>query len=127
MFGKKNREEVTGDSVKNALKNVKYPGFSRDIVSFGIIGGVDVKDGTINIALRASARNPKTIEQINKAIEKELSNLPGIRQVLISQEESPQAARQPAPAQEAGQKRRLIENVKFKIAVASGKGGVGKS
>ena len=46
-----NPNMLTDDDIKNALKAVKYPGYSRDIVSFGLVKQVAVKDGTVGMKL----------------------------------------------------------------------------
>ena len=44
---------VSEEQVRNALKAVKYPGFSRDIVSFGLVKAVNIDNGEVQSAARA--------------------------------------------------------------------------
>ena len=57
---------MTVDELRSALASVKYPGFSRDIVSFGLVQGVAVDDGVLTLSLRLQTRDPKIPEQIFK-------------------------------------------------------------
>ena len=50
---------MTSDQIKQQLKQVKYPGFSRDIVSFGLIRSAGFADGTAKVALAISTNDPK--------------------------------------------------------------------
>ena len=114
---------VTEEEVKDALKSVKYPGFSRDIVSFGLIRGIEISNSSVTVQL-ALATNDAAIPRAIKAdAESILQGLPGITQakVLID------IHAPPAGAGAAGAIATRIEGVKHVIAVASGKGGVGKS
>ena len=56
-------------SIISALKEVKYPGFSRDIVSFGLIQGVDFADGVASVSVEVTNADPKVPTQIKKSIE----------------------------------------------------------
>jgi hypothetical protein len=42
---------VSEEQVKDALKGVKYPGFSRDIVSFGLVKGIQIEDAAVTVVL----------------------------------------------------------------------------
>lgn len=117
---------LTKESVLTALKSVKYPGYSRDIVSFGLVQELAVQGGAVRVLLQMTSSNVEAGRQIKGECEKVLRALPGAREVEVQ-------VRQPAsagpagggPDPWAGQKR--IEGVRHVIAVASGKGGVGKS
>src|ERR1051325_7675041 len=51
---------VTSDEIKEHLKQVKYPGFSRDIVSFGLVRSAALADGTAKVSLAITTSDPKT-------------------------------------------------------------------
>ena len=64
------------DSVMNALKGVKYPGFSRDIVSFGLVRGVEVTPaGTVTVSLGITTNDDAIVKQIGDATEAALKAL----------------------------------------------------
>ncbi len=111
---------LTAEGVRDALRAVKYPGFSRDIVSFGLIQSAEVRGDEVFVKLSLAVEDPKIARQIHHECMQVISALPGVRSphVLIDLQKPPVAA---AP----GATR--IEGVKHVIAVASGKGGVGKS
>ena len=116
---------VNQTDIQDALKSVKYPGFSRDIVSFGLVKEISVANGAVSVVLQLTSPNPEAAQQIKTDAERVLKALPGVNQVHVE-------ARQPAAGQPAGgtnpfANQRSVPGVKRVIAVASGKGGVGKS
>ncbi len=116
---------VSKESVIEALKEVNYPGFSRDIVSFGLVQKVDVADNQIKIDLLIKSQDASVGSQIKDAVERHLGEKfkEHETQVAVDQKEPPQFSTQ-AQQQE---KQQFLPTVKHNIAVASGKGGVGKS
>jgi len=117
---------IDRDKVIDALKSVKYPGYSRDIVSFGLIRSVTAHNGEIIINLVITTQNADIINFLKKECEQAVSKIPGVEKVTV-EISHPEQAHHQSTAQNpwAGQSR--IEGVKRVIAVASGKGGVGKS
>ncbi len=118
---------LTQDAVLAALKAVKYPGFSRDIVSFGLVKDVAANAGAVSVTLQLTSSNPDVAAAIKRDAEQALHRLPGVERVLVE-------VRQPAPsAGPAGTaanpwaNQHRVPGVRHVIAVASGKGGVGKS
>jgi ATP-binding protein involved in chromosome partitioning len=116
---------ITQDDIKNALKSVKYPGYSRDIVSFGLVKEISVADGAVSVAMQLTSPNPEAAQQIKTEAERVLTALPGVNQVYVE-------VRQPAAGPSAGganpfANQKGVPGVKHVIAIASGKGGVGKS
>lgn len=117
---------MTEDSVRNALSAVKYPGFSRDIVSFGLVKSIAVDEGVASVAIQIQTRDPKVPEQIFKDCHAALDDLAGGAEnvkIGIDVQDPPGAPNTPGGV--AG--KQSIPGVKKIIAVASGKGGVGKS
>ena len=105
------------------LKSVKYPGFSRDIVSFGLIKEITIKDDAINIDIALKTQNQDSKDKVIADIETKLSN--HFKEVNIQIiNESPNNP-QSNPSTE--QNKFNLNNIKNIIAIASGKGGVGKS
>ena len=115
-------EAITEESVLETLKTVSYPGYSRDIVSFGLVKGVAVSGKDVAVRLSVSTRDPKMPEQIYKDCKEALHNLTGGQVNVDIDVTEPDA---PSGAAEIG--KAVIPGVKNIIAVASGKGGVGKS
>ncbi len=115
---------LTQDDIKQALKAVKYPGYSRDIVSFGLIKEVSAANGAVSVTMQLTSANPDAARQIQEDSERVLRALPGVKHVQVEVRQ-PAAGQAAAPGALANQNR--IPGVKRVIAVASGKGGVGKS
>ena len=111
----------TQEQVVEALKKVKFPGLSRDIVSFGFVRDVEVKDGDVSFTIHFQSENPAVGRQLGRDAEAAVRAVEGVRNVHAHVEVAPRQAAAPSTA--GG----ILENVRFKIAVASGKGGVGKS
>lgn len=113
------------DDIRNALKAVKYPGYSRDIVSFGLIRQITAAEGAVRVALQLTTANPDVARQLKEDCERVLQGLPGVRTAVVevSQSGAPTGASGPDPW--ADQNR--VPGVARILAVASGKGGVGKS
>ena len=57
---------LTEDDIKNALKSVKYPGYSRDIVSFGLVKNVATQNGAVSVSMQLTAANPEAAQQIKR-------------------------------------------------------------
>jgi ATP-binding protein involved in chromosome partitioning len=113
---------ITEADVRGALTRVKFPGLSRDIVSFGFVRSVTVSDGNVAVEIVMTTASPTAGEVVEREARRVLSELPGVREVTL---DSKVHAPQGAPAEQAP--RDLLPGVRTKIAVASGKGGVGKS
>src|SRR3982751_3044591 len=113
---------ISEEQVRDALRAVRYPGFSRDIVSFGLVKGVQIGGGEVNVQLALATNDPNIPATIKSDAEKILRSLGGVRsaKVLIDIHAPPGGAGAPVGAQR-------IPGIKHVIAVASGKGGVGKS
>jgi ATP-binding protein involved in chromosome partitioning len=119
---------LTQETVVNALRAVKYPGYSRDIVSFGLVKEVAVRDGQIEVALQLTTADQRIAEQIKAETEPILRNLPGAQQVnVLVRQPVGQPAGQPAGGADPWSNQSRVPGLKRVIAVASGKGGVGKS
>jgi ATP-binding protein involved in chromosome partitioning len=115
---------MTEDDIKSALKAVKYPGYTRDIVSFGILKNVAIKEGAVSIMLNLTSANPEAARQIKTESEQVLRALPGVTGVYVevNQPSAPAGASQTPWSQQA-----RVPGLHRIIAIASGKGGVGKS
>ncbi len=108
--------------MKNTLKSVKYPGFTRDIVSFGLIKSIQIDDGEVKVQVALSTNDPTVPAAIKNDAERALRTMEGVRsaKVLIDIHAPPGGAG-------AGMGMTRIPGIRHVIAVASGKGGVGKS
>lgn len=116
---------LTPESIKEALKSVTYPGYSRDIISFGLVQNVACHDGAVSVLIKLTSHNPPVAQQLKEACEKVIKGLPEVKMAHVDvQQPAPAAGAQPANPF-ANQTR--VPGIGRIIAVASGKGGVGKS
>jgi len=115
---------VTSDDLKEHLKQVKYPGFSRDIVSFGLVRAASLADGTARVSLALTSSDPKIPLHLKHEVEKCLRAIPGVKATVVDVAVSP--VKTPPAAGAAGGPG-APKGIKHSVAIASGKGGVGKS
>ena len=117
---------MTSDEILDALRQVKYPGFSRDIVSFGLVRSAAIVDGTAKVALTLTTSDPKIPLHLKAEVEKCLRALPGVKETIVDVAVSA-AKTPPAPGQGNLGSGTAPVGVAHSVAIASGKGGVGKS
>jgi ATP-binding protein involved in chromosome partitioning len=120
--------DLTDEKVLDVLKTVRFPGLSRDIVSFGFVKDLTVGGGNVSFRLEITTESPRAAEEIQRDATEKLRALPGVSAVTIRLEVKPPGPPSPrgasaAPATPA----HILPEVRFAVAVASGKGGVGKS
>ncbi len=128
-------EQDLQTAVLDRLKAVKYPGFNRDIVSFGMVKDMKLDGGTLAVGLRVPTQDARTKQKIFDDATAALRDLPGVARVEVEDLVARDAPK-PLPTAPGGggpakpqpfAERRSIPGVKRIIASASGKGGVGKS
>jgi ATP-binding protein involved in chromosome partitioning len=117
---------VTSDDIKAHLKQVKDPGFSRDIVSFGLVRSAALVDGTARVSLALTTSDPKIPLHLKQEVDQCLRAIPGVKDTVIDVAVSPVKA-PAAPGSAPGGKPGAPSGIKHSVAIASGKGGVGKS
>ena len=110
----------TPHDILEVLRGVRYPGFTRDIVSFGMVKDVEVSTGGVRIHLAPTTAQEGILEQIAASVQAAVGGMPGVSgrvEIVRAPPPAPARARGPQP----------IPGVRSVLAVASGKGGVGKS
>ena len=138
---------VSEQDVLEALKAIADPGRGQDIVDLGMVSGLVVKDGNVGFAIEVDPQRGAEMEPLRKQAEEIVDKLPGVLSVTAvltahragsgnaaptgpSAGPSAQAPAGGPAAQQAsgaGAADALVPGVKSIVAVASGKGGVGKS
>jgi ATP-binding protein involved in chromosome partitioning len=140
--------DVSPDTLRNALRAIKDPASGRDIVTAGLVEGIEVRGGLVQATLLTDRAHAAAMEPVRREAEAVLMRQPGVTNataILTAHKAGgtappppPQAGRghshgaaQGAGAQGAGgqggKQALLLPDVKAIVAVASGKGGVGKS
>ncbi len=116
----------TEDSIREVLATINYPGFNRDIVSFGLVKDITIEGDRVKVGISLQTRDPAIPEQIHNDARAALESVEGIGKVELEFDiQDPPAAGAPSAGGGAGHS--SIPGVGKIIAVASGKGGVGKS
>ncbi|MDX2166088.1 MAG: Mrp/NBP35 family ATP-binding protein [Deltaproteobacteria bacterium] len=112
---------ATPQEILEALKQVRYPGYSRDIVSFGIVRDIEIATAGVTVTLALANVRSEAVDEISRGVRDVVRDLTGAAQIdiVIQEPEKPKPA---APA-----KTPAIPGIRHVVAVASGKGGVGKS
>src|SRR5262245_57998572 len=112
----------TEEQIRNALKSVKYPGFSRDIVSFGLIKEIVSTDGETRVQMQLTTNDAAVPRAIKADAEDTLRKLGVPNPKVLIDMHAP-----PGGVGSSGVGATRVPGVKHIIAIASGKGGVGKS
>ncbi len=106
------------ESVIAALKTVKDPDLHKDIVSLGFIKNMSVASGVVKFDVELTTPACPVKEQLKNECEEKVKAIDGVKEVSVNMTASVRASQHSQP---------ILTGVKNIIAVASGKGGVGKS
>jgi len=117
---------LTSDAVLAQLRGVKYPGYSRDIVSFGLIKDVQIDGTRVAVRIALTTADPAIPKQIEQTAIAAIESIPGVSEATVHLDISAPVSKA-LQAEAGGLPQTRIEGIKHVIAVASGKGGVGKS
>ena len=111
---------VSQDAVREALRAVQDPELKRDLVSLGMIESVTVQDGAVQVTVKLTTPACPERAAIEKDVGDAVGRLEGVSKVTVSFS-AEVVGRAPGPGQDR------LRGVKNVVAIASGKGGVGKS
>jgi ATP-binding protein involved in chromosome partitioning len=131
---------ITQEQVLERLKTIIHPGRGKDIVSLGMVSGVSIMGDHVLFALEVDPAEGAKLEPLRQQAQSAAEKLPGIKKVtaVLTAERNPPPAKVGKPQSQAGMggatspthkisSRPVAPLVKYMVAVASGKGGVGKS
>src|SRR6516162_2860182 len=128
-YGENDVSAVTERQILDALGRITDPDKGADIVSLGMVSGLVIRDGNVAFAIEVESERGPRLEPLRKAAERAVEALPGVLSVtavLTAQAVAP-GRNVPHPAAGGRTQRGAVAGVKAIVAVASGKGGVGKS
>ena len=128
---------ISKENILEKLALVKDPELRKDLVSLGMISDIIIKNGNIGFSIEVDPKRGPSLEPLRKEAENVVRKIPGVLSVsavltahrgIQNNDNTPTTSKAQQPvASTNGKSRDLAPGVKNIIAVASGKGGVGKS
>lgn len=109
---------LTREKIEDCLKEINYPGVGKDIVTLGIVKSIDISGDSVSVELDLRSADTKAVSHVENAVKEKLS---------ADSEVGAVAVRKATGESQTNQANVYLSDVKYKIAIASGKGGVGKS
>jgi len=109
---------LTKEIIEDSLKDVIYPGIGKDLITLGIIKSIDISGGSVSVELDLRSADSNIVNNVENAVKEKLSSLKEVSSVSIGKS---------AGGAQAAPTTTYLPDVKYMVAVASGKGGVGKS
>jgi ATP-binding protein involved in chromosome partitioning len=125
----KNMAEISQSAVLDALRSVKLPGGAGDIVSSGLVSGIFIANGKVFFSINAPVEQAQSFEIMRAQAESIVKSMPGVASAVAALTAEKKAGTGSPQPQQQGRApvKQGVPGVGAIIAVASGKGGVGKS
>ena len=128
---------ISKENILEKLATVKYPELGKDLVSLNMISDIIIKNGNVGFSIEVDPKRGPSLEPLRKEAENAVRKIPGVlsvsavltahRRIQKSDNNPTTSKHQQSVASANGKSPELAPGVKNIIAVASGKGGVGKS
>ncbi|MDE2383022.1 MAG: Mrp/NBP35 family ATP-binding protein [Alphaproteobacteria bacterium] len=121
--------ELTAETILAELRRIAAPDGRGNIVSAGLVSEIAVQNGQVMFALNTDPQHAKSMAQLQSFVQQAVEKIPGVKKALVAltAERPPQRAAAPQQGSPQALRSQGVPGVKYLIAVASGKGGVGKS
>jgi ATP-binding protein involved in chromosome partitioning len=120
-MGEERMPPVSQDAVLDALRPIVDPDFRKSIVDLGFVKNVRVEDSRVSFTIELTTPACPVKEEFQRAARERVLALDGVEDVRVSMTANTRGAGRAEPQAE------VLPGVKNTIAIASGKGGVGKS
>lgn len=112
---------ISKEDILESLKVVKYPGFERDIVAYGFVKNIDIKEDKVKVEIDIVSSNVEVAKTIHEEATKALNALKINSEILVKQPAAPKEQSNSVSG------KNIAPHIKNFVMVSSGKGGVGKS
>jgi ATP-binding protein involved in chromosome partitioning len=106
------------EMIEQSLKEIIYPGVNKDIITLGIVKSIEVSDDSASIELDLRSDDAAVVKDIEDTVRNKLNKINELKSVTIKNSASETSSSEDDD---------YLPKVKYKVAIASGKGGVGKS
>ena len=116
--------QLSEADVLNALRPIEDPDFHRSIVDLGFVKNIEIDSGRVSFAIELTTPACPVKEQFKRVAHEAVTALPGVSEVEVTMTANTRGSR---PSAGGGAESELLKSVRNVVAVASGKGGVGKS
>lgn len=130
MNGKSRMQsEITSEKVKSALRKVKFSHSKTNIVDDGDVSGIVIKEGHVGFSIEIDPSLAKNSDELRRKAENAIKNLSGVisATAIMTAHKSSQTPQTKNNSPSGKKQNELLKPAKHIIAIASGKGGVGKS
>ena len=111
---------MTQDQVLDSLKKIKFPGLTRDIVSFGLIKEIRIDGDNVHVHVTVAARDPEVPGKLEEEVATAVRELPGVKEVQVHMTWTQPASAPQQPYSRQATDSPFLDNVLVKIAVLSG-------
>ena len=118
---------ITEARILDVLRTIKDPDLGKDVVSLGLVKDLHIHDADVSFTLAFTTQPPTTKVALHSGASKAVSQIPGVGRVQVKMGSAAAAARPAPPPPAPPASAEFIPEVRYTVAVSSGKGGVGKT
>lgn len=119
--------EITKQQILDELQHIAAPDGRGNLVSAGLVSDIVINQGQVMFALNVDARHAASMSKLQVLVQERIQKLPGVTKALVALTAERVAQAAPAMGKPSATAKLELPGIKYLVAVASGKGGVGKS